>query len=72
MQPLKLLKVLKEKEDSVAVTPFCEVKYTYFDLFTRVDKLKMQIGQPAQAAKSSKFYWIPLLALHNQVHEIPR
>jgi hypothetical protein len=55
MQPLQPLKVLKEKEDSIALTwPFCE-NMKYFDLITCMDRLKLQIGQAVQAVKSCKF-----------------
>jgi hypothetical protein len=64
LQPLKLLKVLKEK-----VSRIRSVR-TWNNFISCVDGLKLQIGQPVQAVQISKFCLGPLLRIHEQIKEI--
>jgi hypothetical protein len=72
LQPLELLKVLKEEVDSMAVAwpSYEDVQALEFPL--SVNGFKLEIGKPIKSIQSSKFCLGRLLRIWNQVREIAR
>ncbi|XP_069682597.1 cap-specific mRNA (nucleoside-2'-O-)-methyltransferase 2 isoform X1 [Periplaneta americana] len=72
LQPLQLLKTLKEELNNINVDwPFTKnIKYLEFPVC--VDGFELQIGKPVKTVQSSKFCLGRLLKIRNQVRNIAR
>ncbi|PNF27384.1 hypothetical protein B7P43_G17491 [Cryptotermes secundus] len=72
LQPVQLLKVLREEVESMSVTwPFHE-DVQHFEFPPCVDGFKLEIGKPVKTIQSSKFCLGRLLRIRNQVRDLAR